>query len=165
MLMGYNLDPKSISRLILSQFPNNQQQEAATESTSLFGRFPMLLLSHVLKQSLNDVLETDSSVQNVKKAFLAMVQAFVSSPTATLELKKLSGRSNTHALSSFILCAYDLSFSDKTVDLRTSRPFIALAEALLEVKDEFHTVCAQMLSDEENRMETLTDEQWFISPL
>uniref|UniRef100_A0A0R3RW29 Dimer_Tnp_hAT domain-containing protein n=1 Tax=Elaeophora elaphi TaxID=1147741 RepID=A0A0R3RW29_9BILA len=108
--------------------------------------FPRMLNSSQLEpynqkltQSLLNVIDANEGIEELKKSFYSMILNFVTRPNAMQLLQQAVGH---------------------PVSIPIADSFLVLIDAILEVKDAFLCVCAQMSF--EYPVETITESQWQV---
>ncbi|MCP9259164.1 hypothetical protein DINM_002130 [Dirofilaria immitis] len=103
--------------------------------------FPRMLepYNQKLTQSLLNVIDTNDGIDELKKSFYSMILNFVTRPNAVQLLQQAVGH---------------------PVSIPIADSFLVLIDAILELKDAFLCVCAQISS--EYPVETISESQWQV---
>ncbi|CAG9540052.1 unnamed protein product [Cercopithifilaria johnstoni] len=103
--------------------------------------FPRMLepYNQKLTQSLLNVIDANQGIEELKKSFYSMILNFVTRPNAMQLLQQAVGR---------------------PVSIPIADSFLVLIDAILELKDAFLCVCAQISF--EYPVETISESQWQV---
>uniref|UniRef100_A0A915AQQ7 HAT C-terminal dimerisation domain-containing protein n=1 Tax=Parascaris univalens TaxID=6257 RepID=A0A915AQQ7_PARUN len=135
VLSEFDIPPEKISRYLT----NGVVQLVNSESSFEDEIFPRMLepYNQKLTQSLLKIIDASETIEELKKSFYCMILNFVTRQDAMELLQQVAGR---------------------VISLPITDSFLVLTDAVLELKDAFLSVCAQLAVD--IPIEPISEEQW-----
>ncbi|VDN06107.1 unnamed protein product [Thelazia callipaeda] len=134
VLSDFDIPSNKVSRYICNDICELVGSNIPAEAV-----FPRMLepYNQKLMQSLLNVIDTNEGIGDLKKCFYSMILNFLTRPNAMQMLQQAAGR---------------------VVSIPIADSFLVLIDAIIELKEAFLCVCAQLSL--EYPIETITQSQW-----